>query len=222
MCPFRCISDFVLGRLLFILPRLDNLPDHALTQDSSRINQHVVPSSPDLPQRVSLECVRASPRGGATGNRRKVGPTKTAKLKRLTVDTQNGKSTELLNFEKQKYAAFPLLQRIPEVYPTGLPSQHSTRKMPRGKAWSESEDKSLCWAWCAASEDPVSGADQKPDTLWFNIQRNFKELETKSTRSLSVMKSRLVDTNREVARFSGCVSFVANLNESGIADCMLV
>ena len=67
-------------------------------------------------------------------------------------------------------------------------------------------------AWCVACEDPVSGADQKSDTLWASVVQRFGHLHPNSTRTREAMKSRWQDINREVGVFVGCM---AARNESG-------
>ncbi|EEY67379.1 uncharacterized protein PITG_04397 [Phytophthora infestans T30-4] len=87
--------------------------------------------------------------------------------------------------------------------------------MPRGKAWSDKEDAALCTAWCATSQNPIAGADQKADNLWTLILQSYRTIVPGSKRSLIALKNRWSDINREVSRLVGCLVVVVGQNESG-------
>ncbi|KAF0743068.1 hypothetical protein Ae201684P_000321 [Aphanomyces euteiches] len=73
-------------------------------------------------------------------------------------------------------------------------------------------------AWISASEDSIRGSDQKMETFWATIVSEFQKHEPGTTRTLNALKGRWVDINREVDKFSGCMSSVLAVNASGKTD----
>eukprot|EP00644_Phytophthora_capsici_P018902 jgi/Phyca11/43285/gw1.346.8.1 len=87
--------------------------------------------------------------------------------------------------------------------------------MSRGKTWSHKEDAALCTAWCATSQNPIAGADQKAENLWTLILQSYRTIVPGSKRSLIALKNRWSDINREVSRLVCCLAVVVGQNESG-------
>ena len=94
--------------------------------------------------------------------------------------------------------------------------------MPRGSAWTQQEDETLCRAWLAASEDPITGTGQKKDTFWSSILRNFNSLLpadlSPTDRSISSMQSRWAQINKDVTKFNALYSQVTSILRSGWAS----
>ncbi|KAF7067859.1 LOW QUALITY PROTEIN: hypothetical protein CFC21_073689 [Triticum aestivum] len=60
------------------------------------------------------------------------------------------------------------------------PANQATRLKPKRKskqikAYTAAEDKLLCECWRDIGQDPKTGAEQKPSTLWIRVHREFHE-----------------------------------------------
>ena len=78
--------------------------------------------------------------------------------------------------------------------------------MAKGKSWAGAEDECMCHAWLLASEDAITGTDQKKNSFWNAIVRSFikllpaGELSTPEYSMLS-MQARWALMNKDATKF---------------------
>lgn len=81
----------------------------------------------------------------------------------------------------------------------------------RGKNFSAADDRNLCIAWLAISNDPLKGRDQQGDAFWKEVQDHAKIKK----RSWNAVRQRWGLISRCVMKFSECYKVVNNRAAEG-------
>lgn len=79
-----------------------------------------------------------------------------------------------------------------------------TKRHSRGKNFSASDDRNLCIAWLAISNDPLKGRDQQGDAFWKEVQEHAKVKK----RTWNGIRQRWGQISRCVMKFIECYSAV--------------
>lgn len=83
--------------------------------------------------------------------------------------------------------------------------RNSNRQLShRGKNFSAADDRNICIAWLAISNDPLKGRDQQGDAFWKEIQEHAKIKK----RSWNAVRQRWGLISRCVMKFSECYKVV--------------
>lgn len=82
--------------------------------------------------------------------------------------------------------------------------QNGETKRHRGKNFTESDDRNICIAWLAISNDPLKGRDQQNDTFWKDVQDHAKV----KNRNWDAVRQRFGQINRSVTKFVECYDLV--------------
>ncbi|KAG4074121.1 hypothetical protein HA402_014326 [Bradysia odoriphaga] len=81
----------------------------------------------------------------------------------------------------------------------------------RGKNFSAADDRNICIAWLAISNDPLKGRDQQGDAFWKEVQEHAKIKK----RSWNAVRQRWGLISRCVMKFSECFKAVNNRAAEG-------
>ncbi|SPR01551.1 unnamed protein product (mitochondrion) [Plasmodiophora brassicae] len=87
--------------------------------------------------------------------------------------------------------------------------------MGRGGKWTQEEDTALARAWVVVSEDPIRGNQVKSSTFWGDIFQKFQAAIGETARTQGALQNRWTEINKSVQQFSGVLSKINALNESG-------
>jgi hypothetical protein len=92
-------------------------------------------------------------------------------------------------------------------------------RMGSGVTWEKEEDEALSRAWVAASEDAITGTDQKASKFWSRVFEIYVELiPDGKDRTSTACTARWGTINQDVTKFCGLYSQVTSIAKSGWTD----
>ena len=101
------------------------------------------------------------------------------------------------------------------------------KRMGKGKSYLPEEDVALCRAWIRASENPITGSEQKAETFWRSVYARFcgygpedasKAEGTWNDRNVNALRHHWAQISREVGKFGGIYQRVIAAHPSGKND----
>lgn len=86
--------------------------------------------------------------------------------------------------------------------------------VPKRLKWEETETLLLVHSWITISQDPIVGDNQRDNTFWERIHREFHKDGT-FRRTIKAMKNKWGYVNRDCQRYNGCLYIIICKNGSG-------
>ncbi|KAJ0804711.1 putative glutathione transferase [Helianthus annuus] len=124
----------------------------------------------------------------------------------------------------QYYQNSPFFSNSNQVPVTeNLRTSQKKEKQSRGTKWDVAEDVALMSAWCLASENSVSGKNQRKESLWAKIKDIYDATQKENPekigmRNLEQMKGRYKRLNESVQKWVGVYREACRQTRSGMSQ----